>query len=327
MSGGTINIGNNISGGTIMSGNSTLSKSIMSIYSGTSNNINIGSNIINGIITIGNSIATIGNTYIYGNKTGTMNIGTNISGGINITGSSYSNSQSLSGSWKVDNLETTNLKWDISSTNISLYTTSIGTLNIARNNNILNINTCTQPSQAITIGNTTATTSSLSLNSGISGSIIINAPIKIGYDVSRITPPSQIGYYYLIAARGVSTNSISSQYSFCPLSTDHRHPVLLPAGVYSVTINGNSCSYVGKYGFVSGIRYVYGYVWSTSLPMTVGNTTKVALFHSNGVNDNSYTTAKTMNTTCSGIFTVSGSQVNSVYYAGYAQITTTGTIS
>jgi hypothetical protein len=154
----------------------------------------------------------------------------------------------------------------------------------------------------------------------ICGNINLNAPLTAQYTDS-LTNINQIGYnYFSLTQRIVSINtSNTTSFIFSPQSADSTPPILLPAGVYRIDLN---ISIVALTLDVTTITWNAGYCYSTSLPMTSGNTTRTTLIGSGGVSDTSYTTGSTRLEyfSCGGVFTVSSTNANTRYYAGYASL-------
>lgn len=159
-----------------------------------------------------------------------------------------------------------------------------------------------------------------------SGNIYLNSPLSVEYTIP-LTNINQIGYnYYSLTQRSVSVDtSGTTGYIFSPQSGDSTPPILLPAGVYRIDIN---LSLIGSLLNTTTLGWNAGYCYSNSLPMSSSNTTRISLIGSGGVVDTSYTTGNTRLEyySCGGVFTVSSSDANSRYYAGFGS-TTLGTLT
>ncbi len=222
--------------------------------------------------------------------------------------------------------------------NITVDTANISNLNVTNSVDTLGITTLDSSNAIITDLSSTSITSDtiytstilpVSTDIGIGytgGNININAPITVQYTDS-LTSINQIGYnYYSLTQRNASVStSNTTNFVFSPLSSDSTPPIHLPAGVYRIDVN---LSVVATTLNVTTITWYAGYCYSTALPMTNANTTRTTLIGSGGVLDTSYTTGSTKLEyfSCGGVFTVTSSDSNSRYYAGFGSISL-GTIT
>jgi hypothetical protein len=194
---------------------------------------------------------------------------------------------------------------------------------ITCNNNGINIdtslNSTTISSNNMYVDTILPTTTDITVGSS-SGNININSPLTIQY-TTPLTNINQLGYNYYSLTQRLSTLDVSNStgFVFSPQSGDSTPPILLPAGVYRIDLN---ISVVADSLHVTTITWNAGYCYSTSLPMTSGNTTRTTLIGSGGVLDTSYTsgTTKLEYFSCGGVFTVSSGDANTRYYAGYGSI-------
>jgi hypothetical protein len=216
--------------------------------------------------------------------------------------------------------------------NLTVDTANINNLNVTNSVNTLGITTLDSSNATITDLSSTTITSNTIYTSTIlpvgtdidigytGGNININAPITIEYNDS-LTNINQLGYNYYSLTQRIASISISgtTSFVFSPQSGDSTPPVLLPAGVYRIDMN---ISIVSLALNVTTITWNAGYCYSTALPMTSGNTTRITLIGSGGVSDTSHTSGDTKLEyfSCVGVFTVTSSDANTRYYAGFASL-------
>lgn len=170
----------------------------------------------------------------------------------------------------------------------------------------------------------------INIGSSISGNIIFKSPLQVDY-TTPLSSINQIGYnYYSLTQRTVNiASSSTTSFIFSPQSGDSTPPVLLPAGVYRIDVN---LAIIGNTINVSTLSWNAGYCYSTSLPMSSGNTTRTNLIGSGGILDTSYTTENTKMQlfSCNGVFTVLAEDANTYYYTGFGSATlgtlTAGTV-